>query len=313
LFRDGGWFDRVKEARHARRPLAVLRESASDRPHSTMNKIIAAILIANASALAGEVNPPLGLQLESFKINLRADVPAGLDLVKSDGFTLVETAGTYKMTPEQFRAQLDAHGLRAVSSHFSYESLQADLPKVIADARALGSTNVVVPGIPHKGVFDADAARKAAADFNSWGRTLNAAGMRLLYHPHGAEFEPLPDGGTGFDVLMRQTDPSLVYFEMDVFWIAYAGQDPVAVLAKYPGRWKMFHLKDVRKGAKTGIFTGHAPIGDFVAIGTGQIDWPAVLAEGRKLGIEYSFIEDESSDPAANIPPSIRYLDSIKP
>jgi len=99
---------------------------------------------------------------------------------------------------------------------------------------------------------------------------------------------------------------------MDVFWVVYAGQDPVSLLARYPGRWKMFHLKDVRKGAKTGVFTGHAPIGDFVAIGTGQVNWPAVLAEGRKVGIEYSIIEDESSDPGANIPPSVRYLESIK-
>ena len=278
-----------------------------------MNRLIALILLAAAPGLAGEANPPLGLQLESFKIKLQADVPAGLGLVKSDGFTLVETAGTYKLTPGQFRAQLDAHGLKAVSSHFPYESLQADLPRVIAEAKALGSTNVVVPGIPHHGIFDAAAARKAAADFNAWGEALQAAGIRLLYHPHGGEFEPLPGGGTGFEVLMKETDPRFVSFEMDVFWIAYAGEDPVAQLAKYPGRWKMFHLKDLRRGAKTGVFSGHAPIGDFVAIGTGQIDWPAVLAAGRKAGIEYSFIEDESADPAGNVPPSVRYLDSIKP
>jgi len=275
--------------------------------------LIATLLIATASAFAADVNPPLGLQLESLKIRLGTDVPAGLDIARSDGFTLIETAGTYRLTPEQFRAQLNAHGLKAVSSHFSYESLQADLPRVIAEARALGSTNVVVPGIPHKGALDAAAAERAAADFNMWGEALNAAGMRLLYHPHGGEFEPLPGGGTGFDVLMRQTDPKLVFFEMDVFWIVYAGQDPVALLARYPTRWKMFHLKDLRNGATTGIFAGHAPIGDFVAIGSGQIDWPAVLAEGRKVGIEYSFIEDESADPEGNIPPSKRYLESIKP
>jgi sugar phosphate isomerase/epimerase len=83
-------------------------------------------------------------------------------------------------------------------------------------------------------------------------------------------------------------------------------------MRKYPGRWKMFHLKDLRKGAVKG-YAGRAPIGDFVTIGTGQIDWPAVLAEGRRIGIEYSFIEDESSDPEKNVPPSIRYLDSLAP
>jgi sugar phosphate isomerase/epimerase len=278
-----------------------------------MRKYICMVVLTLTTTLAFAGTPPVGLQLESFKIKLGANVPAGLDLVKADGFTLVETAGTYKLTAAQFRAELDARGLKAVSAHFSYENLQADLNKVIADAHSLGCTNVVVPGIPHKGVFTAEVARKAAADFNSWGQVLNEAGMRLLYHPHGGEFEPLPEGGTGFDILMKETDPHAVFFEMDVFWIAYAGQDPVAVLERYPGRWKMFHLKDLRKGAKTGIFSGHAPIGDFVTIGTGQVDWPAVLAEGRKIGIEYSFIEDESADPEANVPPSVSYLETLKP
>jgi sugar phosphate isomerase/epimerase len=278
-----------------------------------MRPLLAVLLFSAGPLLAGPSAPPLGLQLESFKIRLAADVPAGLDLVKADGFTLVETAGTYALTAAQFRRQLDARGLRAVSAHFSYESLESNLPQVVADAEALGSANVVVPGIPHQGVFTADVARRAAAAFNAWGRTLRQSGLRLLYHPHGGEFEPLPGGGTGFDVLMARTDPAAVAFEMDVFWVAYAGQDPVALLAKYPGRWRMFHLKDLRKGVATGIFTGHAPIGDFVTIGTGQIDWPAVLAAGRRAGIEYSFIEDESSDPEANVPPSVRYLDSIRP
>ena len=275
-------------------------------------KLLAASLALSATLVAADVAGPLGLQLESFKIALGADVPTGLDQVKSEGFSIVETAGTYKLTPRQFRAQLDAHGLRAVGSHFSYEALQSDLPRVIADAKALGSPNVVVPNIPHEGVFDEAVARRTAADFNAWARALKASGIRFLYHPHGGEFQPLPGGGNGFDILMRETDPGLVFFEMDVFWVVYAGQDPVSLLAKYPGRWKMFHLKDVRKGAPKGIFTGRAPIGDFVAIGTGQVDWPAVLAEGRSVGIEYSIIEDESSDPAGNIPPSVRYLESIR-
>jgi len=277
-----------------------------------MRRLFAALLFAAAPLLAQPSNPPLGLQLESFKIKLAADIPAGLDLVKADGFTLVETAGTYSMTAPQFRQQLDARGLRAVSAHFSYESLDNHLPQVIADAQALGSSNVVVPGIPHQGVFTAEVARRAAAAFNAWGRTLKASGLRLLYHPHGGEFEPLPGGGTGFDVLMAETDPGLVFYEMDVFWVAYAGEDPVALLAKYPGRWRMFHLKDLRRGAPTGVFAGHAPIGDFVTIGTGQIHWPALLAAGRKAGIEYSFIEDESSDPEANVPPSVRYLEAVR-
>ncbi|HEY4989328.1 MAG TPA: sugar phosphate isomerase/epimerase [Opitutaceae bacterium] len=275
--------------------------------------LLAALLFASTSASFAEVNPPLGLQLVSLHARLNADVPGGLALVHSYGLTLVETAGTCGMTPEQFRAQLDSHGLKVVSSHDQYDTLAADLPKVIAEAKVLGAGSIVVPWIPHKGVFTAAMARKAASDFNVWGRAIKAAGLRLGYHPHGGEFEELPEGGTGFDVLVKETDPDLVFFEMDIFWVAHAGKDPVALLEKYPTRWKMFHLKDMRKGATTGLFTGQAPITDFVPIGTGRLDMPAILAEGRKIGIEYSFVEDEGVDPANNIPVSLRYLESIKP
>jgi sugar phosphate isomerase/epimerase len=278
-----------------------------------LHTLVSILLVAAAPAFAADANPPLGLQLESFKIRLRSDVPSGLDVVKGDGFTIIETAGTYNLTPEQFRAQLDAHGLKAVSSHFGYEELQGDLPKVITAARALGSRNVIVAYIPHKGVFDAAFARKTAAEFNAWGKALDAAGIRFLYHPHGQEFEPLDGGGTGFDILMAETDPRYVSYEMDVFWIAIAGQDPAALLAKYPTRWKMLHLKDLRKGVPTNDFAGHTSIENFVTIGTGQISFLPILAEARRIGIEYSFIEDESTDPVLNVPPSQRYLESIKP
>jgi sugar phosphate isomerase/epimerase len=276
-----------------------------------MIKLIAALLGMTLSALAAEAQHPVGIQLVSLHQQLDANLNEGLNLVKSLGFTTVETAGTYGLTPEQLRAQLDAHGLKAVSSQFQYPELEANLSGVIANARALGSTNIIVPWIPHTGVFDEAKARKAAADLNAWGKVIQAAGMRLGYHPHGGEFEPLPGGGTGFDILARETDPSLLFFEMDVFWVVHAGQDPVALMEKFPGRWKMFHLKDMKKGAPTGIYTGQAPITDFVPLGTGRVDWPAVLAEGRKEGIEYSFIEDEGVDPPKNIPISLRYLSSI--
>ena len=255
----------------------------------------------------------LGLQLVSLHARLDKDVPGGLDLVNSYGITLVETAGTCGLTPQQFRAQLDAHGLKAFSAHYQYPALEADLSKVIEEAKILGSSNIIVPWIPHKGLFTADMARKAAADFNRWGKTIKEAGLRLGYHPHGGEFEELPEGGTGFDILMKETDPDLVFFEMDIFWVAHAGKDPVTLLKQYPNRWKMFHLKDMRKGATTGIFTGQAPITDFVPLGSGKLDIPAILDEGRKIGIEYNIIEDEGVDPAHTIPVSMRYLDTLKP
>jgi sugar phosphate isomerase/epimerase len=277
------------------------------------HNLVSGIAWFACASFASGADAPLGLQLVSLHEALNKDVSGGLDLVKSYGITLVETAGTCGLTPQQFREQIDAHGLKVFSSHFQYGALEADLPKVIAEAKVLGSGNIVVPWIPHKGVFTVEMARKAAADFNRWGKTIQEAGLRLGYHPHGGEFEDLPGGGTGFDVLMNETDPDLVFFEMDIFWVAHSGKDPVTLLKRYPDRWKMFHLKDMRNGATTGIFTGQAPVTDFVPLGTGQLDIPAILAEGRKIGIEYNIIEDEGVDPAKTIPVSMRYLESIRP
>ena len=275
--------------------------------------LLAAFLAALQPAWAGAPEAPVGIQLVSLHEKLDANLGDGLDLVRNLGFTLVETAGTYGLTAAQLRAQLDAHGLTCVSSHYQYPELEADLATVIADTRTLGSSSIVVPWIPHTGVFDEAKAHRAAADFNAWGKVIKASGLRLGYHPHGGEFEPLPAGGTGFDVLARETDPGLLFFEMDVFWVVHAGQDPVALMKKYPGRWKMFHLKDMRIGAATGIYTGQAPITDFVPLGTGRVNWPAVLAEGRAEGVDHAFIEDEGVDPPKNIPVSLRYLATISP
>src|SRR5208283_26453 len=131
------------------------------------------------------------------------------------------------------------------------------------------------------------------------------------FHTHGYEFRPLPDGTSAFDVMMKETDPNLVFCEMDVFWVAQAGIDPAKLLEKYPGRFKAFHIKDMRKGAATGLYEGHAPVSDNVAVGQGCLDWPAILSAGTKQGMKYYFIEDETSDPVGNIPPSIAYLKTL--
>ena len=99
---------------------------------------------------------------------------------------------------------------------------------------------------------------------------------------------------------------------MDVFWVMHPGQDPVKLLEKYPTRWSLMHLKDIRKGAATGIYTGHAPLTDDVPLGTGMVDWPSVLSTAAKVGVKHYFIEDESPTAAEAIPQSLRYLETLK-
>jgi sugar phosphate isomerase/epimerase len=99
---------------------------------------------------------------------------------------------------------------------------------------------------------------------------------------------------------------------MDVFWVTHPGKNPVELLEKYPNRWALMHLKDMRKGARTGQLTGHAPLTDDVPLGTGMVDWPAVLRTAAKVGVKHYFIEDESPTAETAIPQSLKYLSTLK-
>ncbi len=270
---------------------------------------------ASALELSGDFKGPLGLQLYSLRDSFKADVPATLDKVKAFGFNDVETASTYGLGAEKLLAMLKERGLNPVSGHFQYDAMTKDLAGAVAEAKALGLKYAVCPWIPHEeGVFGEPEAKKAAADFNTFGEAFKAAGVTFAYHCHGYEFKPITEGGseTAFDVLMRETKPEWVSFEMDVFWVTSPGQDPTKLLAKYGSRWALMHLKDMRKGAKTGVYTGHAPLTDDVPLGTGMIDWPSILKEAEKVGVKYYFIEDESPTVLDALPVTTRYLSGVK-
>ena len=236
---------------------------------------------------------------------------AALDLAKGFGFTEVETAGTGALTTGQFADELRRRGLRAVSAHLSYEALRIDPAGAIRDAQTLGAKFIVCPFLPHAphGFKDDDASR-VAADFNRFGEACCDSGLRFGYHPHGFEFTPSAagNGDTVFDVLARETKPECVDFELDAFWVVHAGQDPVALLEKYPTRWALMHVKDLRRGAPAGFSTGQAAPEDNVAVGTGQIAWPVVLRAARKAGVRHYFLEDETPEPLRCIPISLAYL-----
>jgi sugar phosphate isomerase/epimerase len=273
----------------------------------------------------GQLAAETGLQLWSLRSLLTreatpAEISEALGRVAQWGFTHVETAGTGALTAAEFRTLLDFHGLRVVSMHTNYASLRDNLAEVIAQAHALGTTHVVCPSIPRQqGIFDDAAARRAAAAFNDWGKALRAAGLRFAYHLHGYEFAPSQENPADYvlDTLIRATDPALVEYQMDVFWVYHAKADPVALLEKYPDRWSMLHVKDLRRGAPragdAGVTAGRAPAGDKVAVGTGPIDWAAVYAAASRVGVRHAFIEDEGEEPLAAIPRSLRYVRALAP
>ena len=129
----------------------------------------------------------------------------------------------------------------------------------------------------------------------------------MAYHAHGFEFRPYNDG-TLFDYMAQNA--KYFDFEMDVYWVHHGGEDPLKLLKKYPSKFILLHLKDMEKGTKKDN-TGHADVETNVVLGTGEVDIAGVVAEAKKLGIKYMFIEDECSRVVEQVPKSLRYLEGL--
>lgn len=276
-------------------------------------------LVAALALLAGLVavsaqeakTPTTGLQLYSLRSQFKLrGVAWTLDQVKNFGIKEVELAGTYDKTAEQFKAELDQRGLKAISSHFPYGRYKNDLEAVVKDAKALGLKYAGCAWIDHKDTFDEAECRDAIATFNRAGEALAKEGITFFYHAHGFEFQPHGDG-TLLDLLFAETKPEHVSYQMDVLWIVFPGQDPVKLLEKYPTRWKLMHLKDLKQGVATGSLSGKTDVENDVTLGTGQVNYPAVIAAAKKIGIQHYFIEDESSTSLDQIPLSVAFMKKL--
>jgi len=249
----------------------------------------------------------VGLELYSVRKELDRDVPGALATVRRMGFTEVEVAMLHGLSAEGFAAALKMAGLKATSMAAGYEDLQAKVDLVKERAEAFSAKWVMLAWIPHSGDFTVEIAKRVAREMNEWGESLAKSGMRLAYHPHGYEFRPQAEG-TAFDMLLKETNPKTVFFEVDTFWAEVAGQNCAELIARLGSRVRVLHLKDLRKGAKTGVFTGAAADEDSVALGDGMIDWRAVLSAARKAGVEQYFIEDESPAWEKQVPRSLEFL-----
>jgi sugar phosphate isomerase/epimerase len=286
----------------------TLRRRVSPFHFTFLTMLGLAAVIAGCATYNGQMaKGPVGLQLYSLRAQFATNVPETMGEVQSWGIKDVELAGTYKMPPEDFKKELDSHNLVAISAHFPYDKWRDDPESALAEAEIYHLQYVGCAWIPHQGAFDEVVARQAIAVFNRAGELAAKHHMKFFYHTHGYEFQPF-ENGTLFDLLVRETNPKNVKFEMDIFWVAHAGQNPVQLLAKYPGRFDLMHLKDMRKGTPTGLLTGSSPTSNDVVFGTGQLDLPAILNEAAQVGVKYYFIEDESSVSEQQIPQSLRYL-----
>ncbi|MBL8186973.1 MAG: sugar phosphate isomerase/epimerase [Acidobacteria bacterium] len=252
----------------------------------------------------------IGVQLYSFRNEMKTDLEGSLEKVKAMGFTYVETGAQNGKTVAEFKTLLDKNNLQVVSFFVDYNKLKTDFASVVADAKTMNAKYVIVAWIPHQKEFTLANCELAIKDFNEAGEKLAKEGLRFAYHIHGYEFVP-HGNGTLMDKLMAETKPQFVNIQMDVFWVAHPGQDPVAFLKKYGKRIHLMHMKDMQKGVK-GDLTGHADVETNVTIGTGSIDYATIVREARKIGVKYLIIEDESSRSMTQVPASLKYLTSIK-
>ncbi|HTE27398.1 sugar phosphate isomerase/epimerase family protein [Flavitalea sp.] len=276
--------------------------------------VMAFLVCATDFALAQNSKPlftaPLGVQAYTFRKSFPNSIPKTLDTIKMMGFTEIEGGGG-RISPQEFRKLCEERGIKIPSTGASYEQLAKSPDSVAITAKLLGASYVMCSWIPHKNnTFTLEDAKKAVEDFNRAGKVLKEQGITFCYHTHGYEFQPYEDG-TLMDYLIKNTNPEYVSFEMDILWVQFGGGDPAALLKKYGNRWKLMHLKDLRKGTKKDLTGGTSQEND-VALGTGELDLPAILKEAKKVGIKHYFIEDESSNVIGQVPQSIKYLKSLK-
>ncbi len=281
-------------------------------PSRQISKFIAAFLFLFVQIQPIVNAQEIGLQLYSLRDQFAKDVPGTMAKVKEMGIKQIEGGGTYGLSFQEYIKLLAQNGLSMVSFGADFDRL-ANNPQFVADeARSFGAKYVMCAWIPHHGnEFTIEDVKKAILVFNEAGKILAKSGLSLCYHPHGYEFRPY-EKGTLFDYMVANMDPRYVNFEMDVFWVKHPGQDPVALLKKYPNRFLLMHLKD-RKPGTEGNQNGNADVETNVVLGAGDVGIADILKEAKKIGVKYFFIEDESSRSLEQIPQSLAFLKSLTP
>lgn len=277
-----------------------------------MKSILAFILFLSLSfnAFSQTVkSSPVGVQLYSFREQFKTDTRGTFQRVKDLGIKDVECAGFYDLTPQDFKKNLDEFGLKAIGCGVEFAELEDEtkLAKSIETAKLLGVKFVVCFWIPHvEGGFTLEEAQKAIKVFNKAGKKLAENKLGLLYHPHGYEFRPYKDRYL-MDLILTETNPLYVNYEMDINWVFHAGHNPVTWLKRYPTRWKAMHIKDRKHSTPCNQF-GRMDVELNVAIGQGEVNTDDIMKTARALGIKHYFIEDESSRSFEQTPKSIDYL-----
>ncbi len=260
--------------------------------------VLAAALSVRPSELF-KLHKVLGLQLYTVRDEVTKDLEKTIAQVAAAGYTHIELYGyEYKTrtffgrSPWQFSELLKKNNLKTPSGHYGIADFLYEpnykwdsWHHLIDDAHAMGHQYIVIPHIDDKH-RSADDYKRIAERLNKGGEISKEAGLITGYHNHDFEFADL-DGGTPYEFMLKHTDPRFVKFEMDLYWMKYAGQDPIEWFKKYPGRFPMWHLKDMEE------HTDGKEKGQTCEVGSGIIDWKAIFAQQNLAGLDYAFVEQE--------------------
>jgi sugar phosphate isomerase/epimerase len=263
----------------------------------------------------------VGLQLYTVRDAMKQDFAGTVGKVASIGYKEVEFAGYFDHSPAEIRSLLDKDGLTAPSCHVDYDVIEKQLPATIDAAHTIGHTFIVCPWVDEKLRKSPDGWKQVAAAFNKAGESTKKAGIQFGYHNHTFEF--VPDNNLGgkmpYDFLLENTDANLVKMEMDLCWISVTGNDPVSYFQRFPGRFPLVHVKDVKElpkvaPAKNSEFTTSSfEKSTMTAAGSGVIDWKRIFGHAEQAGIQHYFVEhDAPADPFASITASYKYLSTLR-
>jgi sugar phosphate isomerase/epimerase len=242
-------------------------------------------------AFAEKLNRPVGVQLYTVRSLVDKDLPGTLNAIRKIGYRYVETfVAQYKMSAKDLRKAIEDAGLTVPSTHFGYNDFEARLDY----AKELGTECVVCSMIPPSIANSVDGYKRAADQYNAWAAKAKTMGLRFGFHNHNVEFKEY-GGTTGIELLLQNTDPALVQWQMDCYWVAQSGHDPVALLRRYGKRIQSLHVKDRLPNVPPSLELGPAAA-HFTEVGDGTLDWKSLLRLATTEHVSYLFVEQDQTD-----------------
>lgn len=241
---------------------------------------------ATAAATTAARRPGrIGIQLYAVRGEMQRDMPGTLARLAEIGYREVEFAGYFNRQPADVRALLEANRLTAPSTHVGYDMLQKDWERTLDHAAAVGHEWVTIPWLPESVRGSVDSWKRVAAEFNRGAQAARAKGLSFAYHNHDFELARVGNE-VPLDILLRDTDPALVDFEMDVYWVVEGGGDPMDYMRRYPDRFPLLHIKD----------SAGPPDHRQTDVGAGTIDFAALLRlDASQRGVvKHLFIEHDN-------------------